>query len=540
MNLPSWTGIVAGVERLTRLLSLLSQFFIERTTTAVALPLSSTIDVLTRMLAVSVSSSTNRAALETRQEFVKEEKEGLSSGLSQIHMATLEVISTMVERLGGCFLPLSRQVLEHVVWAFSASGWNENVRRASYAVAGKILDLSGLSLPQSLISQLSPLIQRCCADRLPHDLGREKTEPDIDTKSRNEPRPPSTNADAYLGTSPSSANALTPLSAEEASSDLQESARALLPLFLTCIHPDHLEFSVRSQIDRTAILAQDHAAVMASVLQPARLKNEARVLSSIMPHLARASAHRLEVEGLIRPRMPVTRLPVYSEAVVFSDPGSQEGISSQGVVHAGPANPGTKEPSEPMNGEEQPNHHLQSLHDPSNAPRALKRLSDSDATPSAPHTSPPLTVASSFLPAPSGEEAASALEMELESGPPLKKARLEIGQRRSLDHDDDAATGKAEDTPSALIRPHVPPATTVTVIATTAIATATVPSPAHQNDTRPPLRDDDSDDSDSSNFVMPPLVIDPDTDEEMDRDEEEEEEEEKKEEGLAPGEVDTS
>jgi pre-rRNA-processing protein RIX1 len=53
-DLPQWTGIHAGVERLTGMLEFLAEYFRSETSTPVAIPLASILDVVTRMLSIAV------------------------------------------------------------------------------------------------------------------------------------------------------------------------------------------------------------------------------------------------------------------------------------------------------------------------------------------------------------------------------------------------------------------------------------------------------------------------------------------------------
>ena len=192
-----------------------------------------------------------------------------------------------------------------------------SIRTVTYITVAKTLEVMGPSLPKSLASPLSTMIQQCSRDILPKV---QKTGNDQACHNPRNGRRRNTsntaisslNADAYLGPRVSADLGLSKFSEEL--SDLHQSAWALLPLFITHLQPDYLELSVRAQIDRTAILAQHKAAMTASVLQPPRIENGRKALSSIMPHLARAFGQDTDIEGLIRPRMPIVNTPVYGAA----------------------------------------------------------------------------------------------------------------------------------------------------------------------------------------------------------------------------------
>ena len=90
-------------------------------------------------------------------------------------------------------------------------------------------------------------------------------------------------------------------------------AWALLPVYLARIPSGRTDFALRAQIDRTAILIRHKSAAIASVLHPMQLGSQVRMLSSIMPLLARAHGDDQEVEGLLRPRMPTITIPTLAE-----------------------------------------------------------------------------------------------------------------------------------------------------------------------------------------------------------------------------------
>lgn len=124
MGLPSWSGIFAGGERLTGLLNLLRQFFLEPTASAVTFPLGVTVDLLMRTFSISFPSVEQKdryGGIQFRPEFVKEEREGLCARLPRIHVAAMEIVSAMVERLGLLILPLTQGILEQVIWIFNSS-----------------------------------------------------------------------------------------------------------------------------------------------------------------------------------------------------------------------------------------------------------------------------------------------------------------------------------------------------------------------------------------------------------------------------------
>lgn len=87
--------------------------------------------------------------------------------------------------------------------------------------------------------------------------------------------------------------------------DISQAASSLLQSVLLSIPSDLLSAHVRAEIDRTLILTSDKGAMLASVLNPVPAVKGKGAGASIIPFLARGYSDAVEVEALIRPRMPV-------------------------------------------------------------------------------------------------------------------------------------------------------------------------------------------------------------------------------------------
>ncbi|KAI9779151.1 MAG: hypothetical protein M1839_007686 [Geoglossum umbratile] len=307
MGLPGWTGIRAGIERLVGLLELLSKYVSTPTGATVSLPLGSTVDVLARIFSLTVPSSREKdnyqKGVRLNPQIGKEEREGLWAGLPQAHVAGMELLITLIERLGEAIFPMVQGLLDHINWVFNAEGWDVDIRTAIYTLLAKILGVAGISLPKSSVSSLSRIFKSCCCDLLPP---QQQTSAASDPKIRNKKfsnfKQPSTNADSFLAPS---ASASSSPHAHNVHPGLRQAAHTLLPLILLNVPSQHLQLSLRSQVDRTAILTQHKGAMMASVLFPPGTAEGGKPRSSILPHLARSYPSDPEVEGLLRPRMPV-------------------------------------------------------------------------------------------------------------------------------------------------------------------------------------------------------------------------------------------
>ncbi|KAL8718440.1 MAG: hypothetical protein Q9225_004424 [Loekoesia sp. 1 TL-2023] len=105
------------------------------------------------------------------------------------------------------------------------------------------------------------------------------------------------NADAYLK------QVDAPPTPSERPGDLQDAAASLLSAALEYLPSGLLPFSVRSKIDRTAVLAQNEPLLQFSVLNaPARRGRKQQ--SSLLPLLSRQFPKSYSTEALIRPRLP--------------------------------------------------------------------------------------------------------------------------------------------------------------------------------------------------------------------------------------------
>ena len=299
LGLPGWNGIHAGCERLSGLLLLLRSSLATQNSSVVSLPVGAMVDAITRVLSLLVPAATDQRPYEggprLNPEISREEREALWARLPQIHVAALRTLSTLLARLGTASSALSHGLLDLLLWVFRSEHTFEEIRTSIYELVSQILVQAGPSLPRSVVSSMSPLIRSCCKDLLP---SQERPAPSIKTlgnKTTQSNMMSSTNADSFLVTA-------TLPTTQTISPELQAAASALIPLLLMSLPQNMLSFSLRSQIDRTAILSRNKEAMLASVLNPPTSKKGS---SSIMPLLAREFPETPAVEAIIRPRMPV-------------------------------------------------------------------------------------------------------------------------------------------------------------------------------------------------------------------------------------------
>ncbi|MCJ1248179.1 hypothetical protein MMC30_005396 [Trapelia coarctata] len=303
IGLPSWRGIEAGCERLIGLLHLLESHIAAESSSTYTLTAGVILSTVERLLSVTVppTSSSQKTGDQARinPEVGREEREGMWLGLPHIHIASTAVLTTLIKRLGDVSNASAQGALEQLMWVFQRERDHPEIRRSIYEAVIEILAIVGPSMPRSTVSSLSPLIRALCVDALP-----ESNQPEMTSRpSTNEAKKPpntsvtATNADSYLQPQDKISIATEPVNG------VRNAAAVLLPLILSKVSQAHVSVPVRSLIDRTAILTKNEKAMLASVLNPPEgLKG--KQISSILPLYARNSAVSLEMEGLLRPRMP--------------------------------------------------------------------------------------------------------------------------------------------------------------------------------------------------------------------------------------------
>lgn len=292
--LPLWTGIHAGVERLTGRLELLAEYFRMETAAPVAISLGLIMDMVTRMLSIPIpmseSSTSNRGA-RLHPAIDRDEKDGLWAGMPQVYVAALQLVDALAVRLEDNFLPLALESYDQLAWVFEYGKHSPEFRLMAYNVTAKTLSHIGQSLNQIQCGKVAAIVQACCTDLQETYMHEEGNAPNGMVQKEN-------NADAFLR---SKIN--TPVELGTKDTELSTAGSALLPVLLSHLPQHYLGLSLRSLIDRTAILTHNKDAMVASILNPFVGKNGA-ALASILPHLTRSFGHDATVELLLRPRMP--------------------------------------------------------------------------------------------------------------------------------------------------------------------------------------------------------------------------------------------
>ncbi|KAH6998839.1 rRNA processing/ribosome biogenesis-domain-containing protein [Ilyonectria sp. MPI-CAGE-AT-0026] len=281
-GLPDWSGINAGTDRLVGLFQYLADCLRYPTKAPVTIPTSSLVDAASRVFLIarlSPKSQTWDQALQTNAAIGREEKDELWSLMPEVHIAALQLLQVLFQRLGQNTVSLVPEVLDHLVRVVK-SGMNlPTVRMTGYSVLNDILKLAGPTLSKPSVDMLDALLGACCRD-LQQDAGHLK-QTDKPTASSTDSKKNSlaANADLFLQPQASAVVETTTLQP-----DHKAAAAALLAIIPSRLPQQHLKPSLRGLVDQTAILTRNRDAMVSSVLNPFK-DQRGRVYPNILPHL---------------------------------------------------------------------------------------------------------------------------------------------------------------------------------------------------------------------------------------------------------------
>lgn len=304
LGLPSWTGVRDGSVKMTALLNLLSNFVVSQTNSTVAIPLGSILDLTSRLTSLLIPPSNVDVSNIINPEIGRNEREGLWSELPGIHVATLDLLRVIIETFGIASLSVTQNCLDQALYVLEAERFNRPVRAATYNLACAALHTVEFSVSKPDITSMDPVIRNACCDleepTWDNIIAQSQPGPN---KNKSNAQNGASNADAFLKLNPKIS---TDISSSVTTADATSAAASeLLCTFLSSVPVDLIPATLRAEIDRTAILFQQNQTMMASVLNPMPGRGRQQGNASIMPFLARSNPHSLEVEGLLRPRMPV-------------------------------------------------------------------------------------------------------------------------------------------------------------------------------------------------------------------------------------------
>jgi pre-rRNA-processing protein RIX1 len=334
LGLPGWNGLHSGVDRLIALLKILSGFISMPTAAAVALPMGSILDLTSRLTSVTVPPNgavSSQSGIQFNQEISRDEREALWMELPRIHIACMDLLSNVVGVLATSATSVTQTILEQAVWTFKGEKFNRDLRSSVYSLLRSLVPVNGPAMTKQSVLSLTNVLRTCCQDLLP--ATEESTSTGSDPKAKPKGGQGTANADAFLNPNlPKSGQAQlgSPFL------DLQENASGLLQVVFASLPAELVPPSIRAELDRTIILTSDKDAMLASVLNPVPAIKGRGAGSSIIPFLARPYADQMEVEALIRPRMPVLMTAPELDAYVDEDEEAEDEDMADDSYNAAP------------------------------------------------------------------------------------------------------------------------------------------------------------------------------------------------------------
>lgn len=312
---PGWTGINAGLERLNGQVLTVQSFLECPTPVPITIPISKIIGLIDRILSIiPPSERASRAGdpgTTVKPEISRDEREAVWAWLPRLHISTLALAERLVCRLDECSASFNQQLMEAVLYIFEQEQSHMNIREAVYKILPRLLAHCTSGVHRSLAPSLTACLRTCCDDLIHTraDTGSTQVYSIHPSKTSNSY---TMNADLYLQRPDTS-------SSSENMSSLQDVAASLLSAALVHLPSAFLPFSVRSKIDRSAVLAQNELLIQTSVLNVASRKGR-KHQSSLLPLLSRHFPDSYSTECLIRPRLP----PLQQNSTNLSDDSLNE------------------------------------------------------------------------------------------------------------------------------------------------------------------------------------------------------------------------
>jgi len=298
MELPGWTGIQGGIERLMGLLRTLQAFIATSFDFTVTTPVGVLLDIFNRMLSM-VSPFTG---VQVNAEIGRDEREGLVHALPVIHATAIDLVSSLIQRLGQGAASFHQEIVEQCLWVLNVERSSSELRIATYRTVRLSVLQFGLSFPDSLRAPLAKCLSICCEDIIPSEKdngsGGSATVKRAQKSTSNGNN--GTNVESFVKST------LQRPHLTRSSMNVQVAAAELLSIALRCL-PGGFFSPVRADMDRIAILTGNENMLLASVLYPPSAAQNHRTSTSLMPFLSRAFPGSSPVEALMKPRMPVVQ-----------------------------------------------------------------------------------------------------------------------------------------------------------------------------------------------------------------------------------------
>ena len=335
LGLPGWSGLHSGVDRLIALLQILSDFISMPSAGAVALPMGSILDITSRLTSVTVPpNGAASSGIQFNQEIGRDEREALWMELPRIHIACMGLLSNVVGILATSATSVTQTILEQAVWTFKGEKFNRDLRSAVYGLLRSLVPVNGPAMTKQSVVSLTNVLRYCCNDILSSTGDSSSAgNPVSDSKAKSKDGQGTANADTFLN--PDLQKSRQP-QADSPFLDIQQNASGLLQAVFLSIPAELVPPSIRVEMDRSIILTSDKDAMFASVLNPVPAVKGRGAGSSIIPFLTRPYADQMEVEALVRPRMPVLMTAPELDAYVDEDEEAEDEDMADDTYNAAP------------------------------------------------------------------------------------------------------------------------------------------------------------------------------------------------------------
>lgn len=301
-QLPPWTGVEAGSERMIGLLRFLGNCLQCGTKTPVTIPVSHIFDIAMRIASI-VPPNQGRdksGATQTNAAIGREEKEELWAVFPEIQIATLELLQVVMRRLERSYTPMAPETLDLALRIFESGYRIPELRVSVFTITKQLLVLSGPTLAKTNVEALSLVTKACCRDLLGNAGHLKVPKPQAALQGGGKAKTLTQNADAFLVGNKDEETLQVTLMAEHVAA-----AEELLVVLFNRLPQQYINSSLRAQMLKVAILCQIKDAQVASVLHPSRDRS-GRMPQVILPYLHRQFPHDETIEILRFNYRPMT------------------------------------------------------------------------------------------------------------------------------------------------------------------------------------------------------------------------------------------
>ena len=310
LSLGRWQGVAAGCERISGLLGLLSAYLSTDGSVVYQVPVKPVYELSDRMLSFthlpSTSSATNAEIV--NRHISREERELLYMQMPQIHTATLQLLSTVMQRSSLVSFGFAEDLLDQLAWIVQRSALTKELSIAIYQLAEQIIDLIGPSLDAEKSVAVNSVLRLACKDLLPQAEKRNNTSNGTATAK---PQTLHYDADSFILRSKTTARK------QATATDLENQATQLLLVALVRIPASTLA-QVRLEIDHVVVLLQDQNLQIASILNPHQSSKQSN--RNLVPFLDNTRAQDVLAQALIHRRAN----PIISRLVYDQEEGMSE------------------------------------------------------------------------------------------------------------------------------------------------------------------------------------------------------------------------